>query len=95
MAPLPDFHGIHVAPLQATHERLDWLKPANRCRTVRVRQHTCDCRATFFEFCTAGGLSFIRRSTHDATGLVVHETPWVVLAEGCRVWQLLLRGQAR
>lgn len=83
--------GIHAMAPQAGCERLDWNEPTGRCQRIRVRAHTCDCRGEFFEFCTAGGLFFIRWHRRG----VVRETAWVSSAEGERTWRRVLTGAAR
>ncbi|MEU4227232.1 hypothetical protein AB0F17_23305 [Nonomuraea sp. NPDC026600] len=45
----------------------------------------------WYEFCVAGGLAFVRRSTDG----VIHETAWTMAGEAERVWGALLRGAAR
>ncbi|MER5321193.1 hypothetical protein [Streptosporangium roseum] len=88
-------HGHHVAPLQAAHEAIDWRPEVPRGDRVRVKEHTCDCRATFYELCRAGGLMFVRR-THRLRGAVtVHESPWALSKEVEALWLRLLIGSAR
>ncbi len=92
---LMEYHGIHVAPLQAKHERLDWRMPAARAARVRVRLHTCECKATLYELCQGGGLMFVRRTVRRSDGPVVHETEWLRTALMERLWQRILLGEAR
>ncbi|SNS61722.1 hypothetical protein SAMN05216276_1012140 [Streptosporangium subroseum] len=88
-------HGHHVGLLQAKHEPIDWRPSLSRAGPARVKEHTCDCRATFYELCQAGGLMFIRR-THRLRGAVdVHESPWVVARDTQALWLRLLMGSAR
>jgi hypothetical protein len=89
------FHGMHVAPLQARHVLVEWRPARPRCDRVRVRRHTCDCRATFYELCQAGGLYFVRRTHRQDGNVVVHESPWTTAMEGEELWQCLLLGEAR
>ncbi|GES15221.1 hypothetical protein Amac_088180 [Acrocarpospora macrocephala] len=90
-----EVHGLHVAPAQAGCEVLLWLVPVARADRTRVRQHTCECRATIYELCQAGGLRFIRRTVRGPDGQRVHETERLVAARAERVWLRLLLGQAR
>ncbi|MEV0971040.1 hypothetical protein [Microtetraspora glauca] len=91
----PPFHGVHVAPLQRERDEIHWLQPTPRCTRVRVHEHTCECKATIYELCQAGGLTFIRRTVRGPDGPVVHEGPWLIAAKAERLWQHLLLGQAR
>jgi hypothetical protein len=88
---MAEYHGLHVAPLRGDHERLAWARPTARCGRVRVRHHTCNRCAPRYEFCVAGGLTFIRRSADGE----IHETAWTAAAETEQVWASLLRGAAR
>ncbi|GIH72829.1 hypothetical protein Mth01_50820 [Sphaerimonospora thailandensis] len=94
MLPKP-FHGPHVAPLRAVHEKVVWRKPTARCARVRVRSHTCECRSVIYELCSAGGLMFIRRTARMSKGMDVRETEWLLTAKAAVPWQRLLVGQAR
>lgn len=88
-------HGHHLAPLQVTHESIDWRPEVPRADRVRVKGHTCDCRATFYELCHASGLMFVRR-THRLRGVVtVHESPWELSGRVEALWLRLLIGSAR
>ncbi|WP_203863579.1 hypothetical protein [Planobispora rosea] len=91
----PGFHGIHAAPLTTTYERIRWVVPVPRTDRIRVRSHTCICREIQFELCEAGGLAFIRRLAPLRGRDVVHETEWTVTTRAVRLWESLLRGQAR
>ncbi|MFF3669869.1 hypothetical protein [Microtetraspora malaysiensis] len=92
---LAQFHGIHVAPLQKAHEKLAWMVPAQRANKVRVHLHTCECRATIYELCQAGGLRFVRRSVRGEKGVVVRETEWLRAVKAEQLWQRILLGEAR
>jgi hypothetical protein len=88
-------HGIHVAMAVRDRHDLGWGPPNHRFDRIRVSKHTCWCRATSYELCHAGGLSFIRR-THRLDGrVVVHDTPPVLAREAEELWTLLLAGEAR
>ncbi|ADG87801.1 hypothetical protein TBS_00560 [Thermobispora bispora] len=91
----PEYHGLHVAPVQPGHEAIEWLTPTNRSDRVRVVQHTCECRTTIYELCRSGGLMFIRRTVRTAKGARVHETERLITARMERLWMRLLLGQAR
>ncbi|MEU8248601.1 hypothetical protein [Nonomuraea sp. NPDC048916] len=62
---------------------------------MRVRDHTCDCQAVFYELCQAGGLRFIRRTSRKGGRMVVDESPWVIAAEAEALWRRLLEGRAQ
>ncbi|MFF4772512.1 hypothetical protein ACFY05_06605 [Microtetraspora fusca] len=89
------FHGIHVAPLQKAHEKLEWWEPLPRASRVRVHLHTCECKATVFELCQAGGLKFVRRSVRGPESVIVHETEWLRVVKAEQLWQRILLGEAR
>ncbi|WP_433214852.1 hypothetical protein [Microtetraspora malaysiensis] len=84
-----------MAPLQATHEKLAWRAPTARAARVRVRLHTCECKATLYELCQGGGLMFVRWTVRRADGHVVRETEWLRAALMERLWQRILLGEAR
>ncbi|WP_067178677.1 hypothetical protein [Microtetraspora niveoalba] len=89
------YHGVHVAPLQKGHEKIRWLPPAQRSDRVRVRRHTCECKATIYELCHSGGLMFIRRTVRGPDGAHVHESDRLVTARMEVLWLRLLLGEAR
>lgn len=89
------YHGPHVGPLQADHEKLVWLKPLPRTDRVRVRQHTCECREDLYELCASGGLMFIRRTMRRTRGTFVHETERWLSRRAAEAWALLMTGQVR
>lgn len=95
MLPPPEFHGLHVGPPQVDRAVIGWELPTSRCTRIRVRQATCECKATIFEECEAGGLRFIRRTVRGPEGSSVHESTWLISAEAERLWLLLIAGQAR
>lgn len=90
-------HSAHVAPLQKQHELIAWVPQRGRAERVRIKEHTCECRATFYELCYAGGLSFIRRTHRDQVSrvLAVHESSWVLTRETADLWLRVLLGSAR
>ncbi|WP_084464546.1 hypothetical protein [Microtetraspora fusca] len=92
---LTEYHGLHVAPTQKQHDKIRWIAPTSRSSRIRVREHTCECKATIYELCQAGGLTFIRRTVRGPDGPVVHEGPWLLAAKAQRLWHHLLLGQAR
>ncbi|MFC4059361.1 hypothetical protein ACFOWE_13730 [Planomonospora corallina] len=90
-----EHHSRHVGALQERHERIDWRPERPRAERIRVKEHTCCCKATFYELCQAGGLMFVRR-THRLDGrMIVHESPWVRAKEAQELWFRLLIGSAR
>jgi hypothetical protein len=88
-------HGRHVGALQQRHERIDWRPERPRADRVRVKEHTCCCRATFYELCQAGGLMFVRRTHRLGDEVTVHESPWVRTRAAEELWFRLLMGTAR
>ncbi|MEZ0074448.1 hypothetical protein [Planotetraspora sp. GP83] len=91
----PSFHGVHVAPLQMAHDKIAWIAPMARCNRVRVRRHTCDCKATIYELCASGGLMLVRRTVRAPEGAAVRESAWLVTAKAAHLRRLLLLGHAR
>lgn len=91
----PPYHGIHVAPIQMGHQKINWLKPTARSDRVRVRLHTCECKATIYELCHSGGLVFIRRTIRGPDGSDVHETERLIWVRMEVLWNRLLLGEAR
>ncbi|GIH98685.1 hypothetical protein [Planobispora takensis] len=88
-------HSFHIGTLQAEREQIDWREEQARAARVRIREHTCDCKATFYELCQAGGLMFIRRTHRGPKSTVVHESPWLLTKETQELWIRLLMGSAR
>ncbi len=82
---MEEFHGPHVKP----------SGPIARCKSVRVRCHTCECLPTVYGLCLAGGLGHIRRTERSSKGDRVSESPWLQDAEVKHLWHNLLEGQAR
>lgn len=89
------YHGIHVGPLVADHEKLVWRVPVARSDRVRVREHTCMCRAESYELCASGGLMFIRHTAQRAGKATVHETDRWLSRKAEAIWIFLLAGRAR
>jgi hypothetical protein len=90
-----EHHGRHVGALRERHQRIDWRPEAPRADRIRVKEHTCCCKATFYELCQAGGLMFVRRTHRLGDAVAVHESPWVRVKEAEELWFLLLMGSAR
>lgn len=82
-------HPGRVAP---GRQALDW-EPVS-LGPYRVLEHTCSCRAVFFELISCGGSYMIhrviqgRRTEHAFTGRWTHR-------EAHEMWQRLLTGRAR
>ncbi|MBX6383922.1 MAG: hypothetical protein IRZ07_13260 [Microbispora sp.] len=89
----PPYHGIHAGPPIDGYKKINWMKPTNRSDRVRVRLHTCECKATIYELCSAGGLMFIRR-TKRGKKLEIHETERLIAARMEKLWARLLSGEA-
>ncbi|MEO3799382.1 hypothetical protein [Nonomuraea sp. B1E8] len=92
---IDEFHGTHAEPPQNGHATIDWADPVGRGSCVRVRDHTCDCLPTSYEFCVTGGLGHIRRTERTSSGSRVSVSPWLRVAEAKRLWESLLEGRAR
>ncbi len=60
---------------------------------MRVHRHTCECKATIYELCSAGGLMFIRR-TKRGVKVEVRESERLVSARMRLLWLRLLSGEA-
>ncbi|WP_433501697.1 hypothetical protein ACQP1K_29100 (plasmid) [Sphaerimonospora sp. CA-214678] len=71
-----------------------WLKPQPRCPRIRVKEHTCECRARIYELCQAGGLFFIRRTDRGRNGQKVMETEWLPSARMRELWHKIITGHA-
>ncbi len=89
------YHGMHVAAVQAGHEKVRWYAPVPRSDRIRVREHTCDCKATIYELCCSGGLLFVRRTVRGPNGPVTHESERLITARAESLWRGILLGQAR
>lgn len=83
----------HVAPLQATHERLTWLNPRDDDR-YRLVAWTCDCRAVVYELRSSGGAFFVHRIVQGRPRTIT-ETGRTRAAEAHKLWLAILLGQAR
>jgi hypothetical protein len=97
--PLPvspdDCLGHHVPAARLDCLRIDWYLPSPQGERVRVRAHTCDCQASFYELCQSGGMRFIRRTTRHGGRVVIEESERGVAAHTDAVWAMLLKGAAR
>lgn len=89
------YHGTHITSVQANHEKIKWCVPVRRSDRIRVRKHTCDCKATIYELCQSGGLLFVRRTVRGPEGPVVHESERLITARVETLWLKILMGQAR
>ncbi|MFG1708668.1 hypothetical protein ACFLIM_36270 [Nonomuraea sp. M3C6] len=94
MSELPDFHGPHVRH-RADAEVIDWCEPKQRFDRVRIRRHTCECKARVLEFCTTGGLAWVRRTDRLADACQVRESHPQRTDEAEKLWRRLLNGEAR
>lgn len=84
----------HAAPVQEQYVRIRWRAAANSEERVRVIAWTCDCRATVYELCHAGGQAHLRRTCRRAQA-VIHESYRWTFNEADELWAALLRGEAR
>ncbi|MGW4666927.1 hypothetical protein [Streptosporangium sandarakinum] len=86
---------LHLLPAQEGHRLLSWNVP-RRFERIRVIEWTChEHRVTFYEFCEAGGLAFIRRTVAAKGKTVVsHSDAWRRI-EARSIWIDVLSGMAR
>jgi hypothetical protein len=84
---------FHLPPFTGGGEPLAW-HTSHRFARIRVVAWTCfEHRVTWYELCTAGGLSFIRRTSGDADSPKVAQTHAWPYEHGRAVWDLLLTGR--
>lgn len=74
---------------------IKWSDPAPSRSALRVRRHTCECKATRYELCSGAGLVHLRRTVRSPDGRLVSVSPWLRPAEAEQLWDGLLRGRAR
>ncbi|AWS40193.1 hypothetical protein [Streptosporangium sp. 'caverna'] len=85
----------HVSMAQRDHTRLAWLASDKGVTRLRVITWTCQCRATLYELCQAGGQGFIRRTLQLDGSPEVHETYRWPIRQASDIWRALLSGEAR
>ncbi len=85
----------HVAMRRREHMELIWHAPFCGVSHVRVLAWTCECRATIYELCQAGGQAFIRSTLQCEPEHEIKETYRWPLREARDVWAALLSGEAR
>ncbi|WP_043623647.1 hypothetical protein [Nonomuraea candida] len=95
MTESPDFHGPHIGPHRRDAELVDWREPEPRFDRVRIRRHTCDCKARILELCTAGGVAWVRKTDRFESGSLVWESRPLKTNEAEELWRKLLDGKAR
>ncbi|WP_113705657.1 hypothetical protein [Nonomuraea lactucae] len=95
MSELVPFHGIHPIAACAGCGRVSWFESLPRAERVRVRAHTCECLATTYELCAAGGLFFVRRTDRGYATPEVMESTWMTMRETEVLWLRLVNGLAR
>ena len=83
----------HVAPLQAGHTSVAWMKPRLGERQ-RVITWTCHCRSIIYELCSCGGRFYVRRTVRGKNRSDA-ETPRTSENEARALWVALLTGRAR
>lgn len=93
MTNLPDFHGPHVSP-RSDAELLEWRKLVRRFARVRVLRHTCECAPYVYEFCPAGGLAWVRKTSRLGSGLRVLESHPDLIPKAKELWEKIMNGQA-
>ncbi|WP_431897211.1 hypothetical protein [Nonomuraea sp. bgisy101] len=89
------YHGIHVALGYPQCASIEWNPVTPRADRVRVQASTCGCSQVIYEYCSAGGLFFVRR--HDRTGdrMSVMESDWLIRRLTESLWLRILNGEAR
>ncbi|GLX03311.1 hypothetical protein Misp03_02380 [Microbispora sp. NBRC 16548] len=85
----------HVPLAQRGHIKLAWHEPFCGSGRARILAWTCDCRATIYELCQAGGQAFIRSTLQSEPEYEMKETYRWPLREARDVWAALLSGEAR
>jgi hypothetical protein len=75
--------------------RIEWSLALPQGDRVRVRAHTCDCQASFYELCQSGGQRFIRRTTRCDGRVVITESERGAAVHIDALWAKLLKGAAR
>lgn len=90
---LPDFHGPHVSP-KSDAEPVDWRQPVRRFAQVRVLRHTCECAPCVYEFCTAGGLAWVRKTSRLGSSRSVLESHPDLIPKAEELWEKIMNGQA-
>ncbi|MEV0614603.1 hypothetical protein AB0I81_14840 [Nonomuraea sp. NPDC050404] len=86
-----DYHGLHVAVPQEQAVRVRWAESTKRAARIRIKEHTCFCTHPTYEFCTAGGLWFVRRLPEEGTTM---ESPWLPADTARALWLRIVTGQA-
>ncbi|MEV0617373.1 hypothetical protein AB0I81_28895 [Nonomuraea sp. NPDC050404] len=95
MTEFPDFHGPHIGPHRPDAELVEWREPEPRFERVRIRRHTCDCKARILELCTAAGVAWVRKTDRLEGASLVWESRPRKADEAEILWKKLLTGQAR
>jgi hypothetical protein len=81
--------------VQRNHEKIRWYVPTRRGGRIKIRERTCECKATVYELCQVGGLAFVRRMIRDQENPLSHESGWLAYARVEKIWYQILTGQAR
>ncbi|GAA0947021.1 hypothetical protein GCM10009560_63180 [Nonomuraea longicatena] len=76
------FYGVHI--IQAPQVR--WYPIVYRVRRIRVQQNTCECQPVVYEFCSAGGLYFVRKHDRRGPTPIMAETAWIIREQAESVW---------
>ncbi|MGP3931285.1 hypothetical protein [Nonomuraea sp. KM88] len=83
-----------MAPPQVGSVRVEWTPSLKRADRLRIRDHTCGCTYPMFEFCTAGGLWFVRHHPIRNPATVL-ESAWMPARAAQVLWLQILSGQAQ
>ncbi|MFB4285062.1 hypothetical protein ACBJ59_58035 [Nonomuraea sp. MTCD27] len=89
-----EYHSLHVAAPFAQSARVDWARPLSPTERVRVREHSCVCTYPMFEFCTLGGLWFVRQLISEDPK-EIWESPRIRARPARELWLQIMTGQAR
>ncbi|GAA4571025.1 hypothetical protein [Planotetraspora kaengkrachanensis] len=95
MALPEEFHGPHPGTRRVNCETLSWHQTNGRVDRIRITAHTCECLATIFELCHAGGLGFVRKTVRREDQAVVRESDWLNIPSAHGLFLRILLGEAR
>ena len=88
-------HGSHVPSRQSDATNVEWTPIHGSPQVARIIDATCECRATVYELCAAGGQRFVRRTTRGSGRPTVRESPRDVPKRADGLWQQIMTGAAR
>lgn len=88
---------VHVRDLGPNPEHVHWYTVGSPLEPARCLEHTCEhCRNVYYEYLTRGGRRLIRRRYRSPRGgLVISETPCMLVPVADEIWRKILYGAAR